>query len=525
MRAISIISLSLFLCSCATFAPEERSNEILALPDQFTMYDEGATTPDHWWETWNSAELNQLVSQALAGNLTLEQVYARLKQTHLLAIQTGTARYPALSFSGDTSTTYRHTKTDTNVNTTDTVAAKLSSFNTLISGSSMNNQTATTGLQQVITGLTDAQTRLGALESLLAKTPSNTAHATTKAYNIGLSTSYEVDLWGRINATHQAALLDVETSMEDVYSAMLSLSGSVVNQWLTILAANEELGIIEKQLKLNHDVLKLLELRYRRGMSSYLDVLQQRQVIAETETLIPSVKSKREVAIHDLALLLGKYPQEGVAISTEQLPQLPLAPVTGLPADLLAMRPDIRSAGLALRAADWRVAAARAERLPGLQLNATASYGAEDIALLFDNWMAMLAASVTGPIFDAGKRKAEVMRTRAVVDERLAQYKLTVITAVKEVEDALILEKNQGDYIDALMRQLESANTSYEQALERYKRGNETYLSVLTALSSIQMVERALVSAHFNQNLYRLQLHLALGGTWMPEEIQPMENF
>jgi len=166
------------------------------------------------------------------------------------------------------------------------------------------------------------------------------------------------------------------------------------------------------------------------------------------------------------------------------------------------------------------VSAALADRLPAIRLSASASYGADDLDLLFDNWMARLAGSITGPIFDAGSRKAEVERTRAVVDERLAAYKLTVATAVQEVEDALVLEAKQGEYIEALKTQLEAARSAYDESLARYRKGLNDYLPVLSALTSVQLLERGLVQAEHDLLVYRVQLHLALGGTWMREELE-----
>ncbi len=292
---------------------------------------------------------------------------------------------------------------------------------------------------------------------------------------------------------------------------------------MTLVSCRQEINLVHAQIEHNQTILELLEMRHRRGMSSLLDVTQQRQILAETEALLPPMESTCAVAMNALRTLLGKYPQDALPIQSKQLPDLPDLPALGLPADLLATRPDIRSAGLALRAADWRVAAARADRLPSLRLSASAGYQADSWSLLFDNWMAMLAGSVTGPIFEAGRRKAEVMRTQAVVDERLAQYRLTVITAVREVEDALVQETKQGAYIEALDRQLRIAREAHEQAMDRYRKGLNSYLPVLSALTTIQHIERAMVRARLNHALFRQQLHLALGGAWMYEADQSQE--
>ena len=124
------------------------------------------------------------------------------------------------------------------------------------------------------------------------------------------------------------------------------------------------------------------------------------------------------------------------------------------------------------------------------------------------------------PVFDAGFRRAEVRRTRAVVDERLAAYEFTVLTAIREVQDAMINEQKQVEYIAALEKRLEAARASYQQALERYLGGLNDYLPVLTSLTSVQVLERGLIVARYQRLVFRVQLHRALGGAWMQKELQ-----
>lgn len=523
IHSLLMAVLSVFY-GCAALKPQLHDGAPRELPSEYNLYEEGTTAPDQWWTSYNSEELNTLVKTALKDNLTLGQIYARLEQARLYAIQSGASRYPVVSLSSNVSTARRHSHNDMPVNSLDAATQKLSAVNALLQGTGAGASTTNSGLQQAIAGLSDARTRLGALNTLLTAESTENITTTTESYTLGLSTSYEVDLWGRIQSTYEAAKLDMNAAREDLYSAMLSLSGAVAGQWLSLAACRQEMAVVEKQLELNKVRLELLELRYRRGLSSALDVLQQRQIIAETEALVPSLEAGCVTAIHELKLLLGRYTEDVCSIHVAQIPALPPFPQAGVPADLLARRPDVRKAGLALQAADWRVAAARADRLPSLRLTTSASYGAEAWSLLFNNWAATLAASVTGPIFEGGRRKAEVLRTRSVVDERLKQYQLAVVTAVKEVEDALVEEKKQTEYIAALERQLQSAQSSHDQALDRYRNGVNDYLPVLSSLTALQTLERMLVRARFNQSLYRQHLHLALGGSWMHDEAQLSEK-
>ncbi len=362
------------------------------------------------------------------------------------------------------------------------------------------------------------------MASILAPSPATAVTVDTDTYGLGLSASYEVDLWGRLRADETAALTSFEATREDAHTIMLSVASQVVLTWLDLLEVGQVLDVVRGQLETNKTNLGLIELRYRSGLATALDVYQQRQAIAETESVLPLFEAQYELNKHTLAILLGKAPRTDLEL-TEQAYALPGAlPDYGIPADLLARRPDVRAAGLRLRSADWSVAAARADRLPRLQLTASLSSDVATLGALFDNWFAQLAGSVTGPIFDGGRRKAEVERTRAVVDERLAAYRLSVITAIAEVEDALVLIDRQIAFSKALDLQLEAAQNSHREALGRYRKGLTDYLPVLTALRNRQGLERDVVEAKHDLLTYRVQLHLALGGDWMAGQFDRVEG-
>jgi outer membrane protein TolC len=199
---------------------------------------------------------------------------------------------------------------------------------------------------------------------------------------------------------------------------------------------------------------------------------------------------------------------------------LPL-PVAGLPADLLAKRPDVRAAGLRLKGADWSVAAAKADRLPSLTLSAEAALSSANLGLLLNNWLATLAAAITGPVFDGGYRKAEVERTRARAEQMLAEYGQVVLEAIQEVEDGLANEFHQREYLDRLSEELAAARQAQVQAQLHYVKGATDYLSVLTETLSAQALERTLVREKADLVKYRVALHRVLGGGWTHSLEQP----
>jgi len=441
------------------YQPKKRSNGFLNLPEKFTMYENTARGPDRWWNSFNSRELNTLIDMALQNNLTIAETYARVEQAWAVAVKQGAARWPGLSATADSSV-------------------------------SRSRKAGTDGKK------------------------------TRQSYGLGLSASYEVDLWGRISSIQKSARLDLEAAHEDLYTSAVTLSSEVALAWLDLIATSKKIELLKKQLKTNETMLQLTMFRYRKGQSSALDVFQQRQTVARTKALFPQLESNFQILKHELAFFVGRPSKFKLGLKSVDFPDMPKMPQSGIPADLLAKRPDVRKAGLRLKSADWIVSSAKADRLPALRLTASYSYGSDNVTSIFDNWIANLAAGITGPIFDGGTRKAEVRRTMAVVKERIATYKKTVLTAVREVEDSLVKEKKQQDYISALNEQYNATVNTYNQALEYYRKGKTGYINVLESLNASQSLELNLVDAEYLYYQYRIGLYRSLGGSWMRKDMK-----
>ncbi len=225
---------------------------------------------------------------------------------------------------------------------------------------------------------------------------------------------------------------------------------------------------------------------------------------------------------HQLAILLGQppgSPVDGPAADADlRVPDD--VPADGLPADLLVARPDLQAAWARLESAGWGVAAARADRMPALRITARGEYGSEDLADVLDNWLLNLAGNLAAPVIDGGRRRAEVKRSRAVLDEQMAGYRRVVLTACREVEDALVRERYQAEHLQHLDQQLQAARQTHREAIERYRYGLSDYLPVLTALVTAQALENDLIEQRRQHLLIRVALYRALGGDWM-ETMEP----
>ncbi len=456
-RALCLLPLLILQASCAIYAPAPRSHSDLAdVPDAFTDGAAAEAPADRWWELLGAPELDALVEQALDGNLTLAQARARLEQARAEAVVQGAARLPDLRLEGG-------------------------------AGVARQRLPAATGTESI---------------------------RTRESYSIGLASAYELDLWGRVRSVAEAAALQREASAEDLDAAAISVAAEVATRWIALVAQRQALDVLARQLEGNRRVLELTELRFRQARASAVDVFQQREAVARTEALIPLEEARKQTLLHELAVLAGRPPRSSVESVLRLLPESAPMPPTGLPAELLERRPDVRAAQLRLSSADWRLSAARAERLPALRLTGLAQYSDEQLSSLFDDWIGSLAASLTGPVFDAGRRRAEADRARAVVDERLAAYRAVVLQAFLEVEGALVQERKQAEFEAALAAQLDASRLTYREAMERYRNGLTDFLPVLTAEFNMQAAERGLVQARADRLRSRVALLRALGGAW-----------
>jgi NodT family efflux transporter outer membrane factor (OMF) lipoprotein len=327
-----------------------------------------------------------------------------------------------------------------------------------------------------------------------------------------MSSEYEVDLWGRIRSAVDARRFQARATYNDYQTAAVSISAEITGTWYQLVEAKQQLELIEEQIKTNEKVLFLLKARLGSGQIRSVDILRQKQLIESTREQKISTESGIQVLEHQLAVLLGRSPQQGIEYRGERLPALPPLPAAGIPADLIRRRPDVQSAYIRLQAADRDLASAVSSRYPRLSLTASLTKNTDSTRNLFKDWVRSLAGNLLAPIFYGGRLNAEVKRTKAVKQQRLFEYGQTVLTAFKEVEDALIQEKKQVERIRSLEVQLKLAGQTHAQLRIEYFNGLADYLDVLTSLDDEQQLHRNLLSARRILLEYRIALYRALAG-------------
>ncbi len=465
-RSFSLAAAALLTAGCTLHNVDTSPRGDVEVPAGFKSRAGAGTldTANRWWLVFNDPQLNALVETTVTNNLDIRRAWARLSQARAIARQSGAAAFPQ-------------------------VEASLG-----------------LGVSQAVNPLKDV--------------PGEDHFTHVGSYGLSIGVGYEVDLWGRVSSVKNAASYDIAAARQDVSALALVMASQAVEAWMSIAEAKAQLDLIAAQKALNETYLKLLEERFKYGQADSVSIFQQRQALARSTAQVPLIRSRITLLKYQLAVIQGRPAGTFSAEPTAALPELPAPPATGLPAEVLKNRPDVRAAQTRIVAADYRVGAAIADQYPALRLSGSTGLQSTDIAEFITSWIWNLLGNLVAPLFDGGRRAAEVERTKAVVTDLVHAYGNTILTALKEVEDALVQEAHQRQYLTRLRTQDGLAAATLREARVRYLEGGGDYLSVLTALASKQSVELKLLAAERALITYRVALYRALGGSW-PSEIRP----
>ncbi|MFK7991399.1 MAG: efflux transporter outer membrane subunit [Sandaracinaceae bacterium] len=466
MRRALPLALVVGLLGCNLHPVSENPAPPIELPDQFAQSAGDEAPPetpmsDRWWEAFGDPELNHLVDEALARNYQLGAAWARLEQAESVIQAQSSASWPQISAQLD-------------------VARRR---------------------QVVVFGALGRQ------------------EFEVNSFGLSVPVSYEVDLWNRVGHSVAAAGFDALASRDDVEALALTLVANVVEAWLGLLQQRSLNALIGEQHHTNEIYAELVQLRFEHGLGTALDVYQQQQRTRATAAQLAQAQGNEEVARQQLAVLTGRMPgafrgQIGQLPEPTHMPAVPALPPTGIPADLLLRRPDVRAARRRVTAQDHRVGAAIADQLPRFNFQASIGLSSPSVEDLLSSFVWSLASSLLAPVLDGGRRAAEVRRNRAALRERVQTFAQTLLTAMLEVENALAQERQIAVQITHLDGQLEATRATLNEAQRRYREGLSDYLPVLTALSSVQGIEQQRLATERQFLSQRVQLARALGGTW-----------
>ena len=457
-----------FVTGCVNMTPDYQSPDLGVETPQ--SYQQASTDPesiysdDRWWEAFDDPELNRLVEAVLHNNWDIKQAAARILETRYRFIQVRSDRYPDLNLEAG----YDRRKT---------------------------------GGGRIDQG------------------------ATFDTYDVGLAAAYEVDLWGRLASESKAAWNDVLQAEENRRTIAQTVVAETAVLYLQIEALERRLQIAYESVEAFQRSLDFVNIRFKRGLVSALDVRQARRILAGADARIPQLEQDLGQNQQQLSVLLGRYPETHPPRTQPEDYYQRLAPVPpGLPSDLLMRRPDIQAAEVQLKALNERIGSAKAARFPTITLTGSYGYASSELNSLITNnsefWD--LTLRLFQPIFDAGRLEANQRAVEARYQEQAAVYAKSVLTAFSEVEASLLARKKQLERRERFLRFLNEARATQRVAQNRYIKGLTSYLDVLDAQQTRFEAEDNLALVDLAVLTNRVDLHRALGGGWaQPEPVEP----
>lgn len=340
----------------------------------------------------------------------------------------------------------------------------------------------------------------------------------SERYSSSLDLSWEIDLFGRQRQNLRAAGADLAQQAENYYGTQVTLSADVAEAYITLRQTEEQLAVTRRTLETRGETTQLTQWREQAGEASALETQQALSTLEQARAQIPSLEQTVLQTRNQLALLCGLTPGalDELLAKPRGLPAIPAKLAVGIPAETLRQRPDVRAAQRAVEAANARLKAAQRERLPSLNL--TGSIGTEALTggdiFSPQTTLANLAGSLTAPIFDAGRIGQNIQIQDEALRQALIDYERTVLTALSEVENALIAIRRTAERVAVLERAAAAARLAENLAQQQYTAGQVDLLVVLEAQRTLLSLEEQLVSARGSQANAHIQLYRALGGGW-----------
>ncbi len=426
-----------------------------------SMQPQDATPRGPWWERFGDAQLNALQQQALSGNQTLAIAVARLAQARAQLNATGAAQLPQVGLNARTA------------------RARISANRPLTNYNSPNFSTV------------------------------------QNDFALGASVSYELDFFGRVQRSVEAAGAAAAQSAADLENTRLLLSAELASNYFNLRELDAELDVVRRAIALQGRALELATARHDLGATSGLDVAQQQALLDSTRTQVDLLVRQRAQYEHAIATLTGT-PAPAFSLAPSLAPINPPAIPLGLPSDLLERRPDIASAERAMAAANAQIGVASAAYYPSFMLQPSYGVDSRNWATLFNapSLLWSLGVSASQSLFDGGRLRAGVDFSKAGYEATVAAYRRTVLTAMQEVEDGITglaaLERAQLQSQSAIA----SARRVLEIASSRYEGGATPYLDVITAQQSLLNSERQSAQLMGQRLLASVFLIKTLGGDW-----------
>ncbi|MDH0864737.1 efflux transporter outer membrane subunit [Mitsuaria sp. GD03876] len=339
----------------------------------------------------------------------------------------------------------------------------------------------------------------------------------TNSVQASLNASWELDLWGRLRLASEGANASLQASADDLAAARLSAQATLAQTYFSLRTAEAQEALYDRSVKAYERFLSLTQARYDSGVAARGDVLQAQTQLRTAQAQLLETRSTRGQLEHAIAVLLGLPPSALAVSKSAALPQAPEVPAM-LPSQLLERRPDIAAAQRRVAVAYAQIGVADAAYFPSLTLSASGGYRNNTLSNLLSapNLFWSVGPSLAAAIFDGGQRKLASAQARTSAEVATSTYRQTVLTALQEVEDNLILADHLREEARLQQEALESAQRNLQLVTDQYKAGTVSFLDVTTAQNSAFNAEASLLSVR-NRQLAAINLLLKnVAGRWTP---------
>ena len=425
-----------------------------------------------WWTVFDDALLATLIQQAVESNLDLQIAEARVRQARA-------ARGVAESFLAptvDATASYQRSET------------------------AVSPSTGT------------------------GRSTGNTVSVTSSQYYAGFDAAWELDIFGGVRRGIEAADADLQASVEARRDVLVTLTAEVARNYIDLRAFQQRIAIARQNLEAQKHSAKLTRQRFEAGLASGLDVANAEAQVATTASQIPSLEASARQTIYSLSVLLGRPPASLVRELAPDLaiPTAPPAAPLGIPSDLLRRRPDIRQAEAAAHAATARIGVAEADLYPRFMITGSVGVRSGELGSWLD-WSSRvwnIGPSVSWRVFDMGRVRSEIAQREALQEQSLITFQKTVLTALQEVEDALIALDKEQERRRALVDAVAFNRKAVDLSIKLYTEGQTDFLNVLQAQRALFVTEEALALSTRTLSTTLVALYKALGGGWDAQELE-----
>ncbi len=464
MKLISVAVAALLLSGCQSIWPDYQRPKV-AVPKAYDQQADQANShlSNTWWTLYQDQVLNDLVAKALQNNSDIKLAVARIEESDAVLREVGAALFPQID----------------------------------LNSAAGRTRATTTGATPVF------------------------ANNPRSNFNAQLRTSFELDFWGKLSRTKEAARAQALSTRYAKDTVALSLAGLVASNYLLIRSLDSQLLVTQVSLKSREESLALTQRRLEGGVASALDVQQAEVARENLSAQLSDLNRLRALSLHQLTVLTGDMELNIASADITSLP-IPPTPPAGLPSALLESRPDVRQAEEQMVAANANIAVAKAALYPSISL--TAGFGAESMQLgdvlksASRIWTGGLSLNL--PIFDAGKMSARVDQASAKQKQVLASYEGVLLNAFREVNDALVSLRLQTEREVALNKAQVAAQKALQISENRYQSGYSAYLEVLDAQRVYNDAALTFIQSRQARLVATVSLFKALGGGWQALAVQ-----